>query len=148
MQALHRLALADWLALLAFLACWAGYAWFSEHSRWASGGLIRRTQDFRLEWAYQMLAREVRVTDSTLIGNLVTSVTFYANTTIYIIAGLVAALGAADRLLNFTADLAFAGAGNQPPTGRHRLRPARLWHLGILSRCSSASSRTFRRWMC
>jgi uncharacterized membrane protein len=52
-----------------------------------------------------MLAREVRVTDSTLIGNLVTSVTFYANTTIYIIAGLVAALGAADKLLNFTADL-------------------------------------------
>jgi uncharacterized membrane protein len=87
---------------LLFLACWAGYAWFSEHSRWASGGLIRRTQDFRLEWAYQMLAREVRVTDSTLIGNLVTSVTFYANTTIYIIAGLVAALGAADKLLNFT----------------------------------------------
>ena len=30
-----------------------------------------------------MLEREVRVTDSTLIGNLVTSVTFYANTTIY-----------------------------------------------------------------
>jgi uncharacterized membrane protein len=69
--------------------------------------------EFRLEWAYQMLAREVRVTDSTLIGNLVTSVTFYANTTIYIIAGLVAALGAADKLLNFTADLAFAGAGNR-----------------------------------
>jgi uncharacterized membrane protein len=63
MQALHRLALADWLALLAFLACWAGYAWFSEPSRWASSGLIRRTRDFRLEWAYQMLAREVRVSE-------------------------------------------------------------------------------------
>jgi uncharacterized membrane protein len=113
MHALHRLALADWLALLAFFSCWTGYAWFSEHSRWASRGLIRRTRDFRLEWAYQMLAREVRVTDSTLIGNLVGSVTFYANTTIYIIAGLVAALGAADKLLNFTTDLAFAGAGNR-----------------------------------
>ncbi len=104
---------ADWLGLLAFFTCWAGYAWFSEHSRWASEGLIRRTRDFRLEWAYQMLAREIRVTDSTLIGNLVNSVTFYANTTIYIIAGLVAALGAADKLLNFTTDLAFAGAGNR-----------------------------------
>jgi uncharacterized membrane protein len=57
-----------------------------------------------------MLEREVRVTDSTLIGNLVTSVTFYANTTIYIIAGLVAALGAADKLLTFTVDMAFGGA--------------------------------------
>jgi uncharacterized membrane protein len=110
-------ALADWLALLAFFTCWAGYAWFSEHSRWASEGLIRRTRDFRLEWAYQMLAREIRVTDSTLIGNLVTSVTFYANTTIYIIAGLVAALGAADKLLNFTTDLAFAGAGQPGDAG-------------------------------
>ncbi|MBL8395686.1 MAG: DUF599 domain-containing protein [Candidatus Accumulibacter sp.] len=113
MHALPHLAPADWLALLAFFSCWAGYAWFSERSRWASRGLIRSTRDYRLEWAYQMLARDVRVTDSTLIGNLVTSVTFYANTTIYIIAGLVAALGAADKLLDFTVDLAFAGAGNR-----------------------------------
>jgi uncharacterized membrane protein len=60
-----------------------------------------------------MLERDIRVMDSTLIGNLMTSVSFYANTTIYIIAGLVAALGAADRLLSFTADLPFGGAGNR-----------------------------------
>jgi uncharacterized membrane protein len=113
MHALHRLSTADWLALFVFIACWAGYAWFSEHSRWASAGLIRSGHGFRLEWAYRMLEREVRVTDSTLIGNLVTSVTFYANTTIYIIAGLVAALGAADKLLTFTVDMAFGGAGNR-----------------------------------
>ncbi|SBT06339.1 conserved membrane hypothetical protein [Candidatus Accumulibacter aalborgensis] len=113
MHAIRLLTLTDWLALCAFFSCWAGYAWFSEHSRWAAGGLIRSTREFRLEWAYQMLAREVRVTDSTLIGNLVTSVTFYANTTIYIIAGLVAALGAADKLLGFTTDLALPGAGNR-----------------------------------
>lgn len=111
--ALHHLAIADWLALFVFFSCWSGYGWFSEHSRWASGGLISSTREFRLEWAYRMLAREVRVTDSTLIGNLVNSVTFYANTTIYIIAGLVAALGAADKLLNFTSDLALSGAGNR-----------------------------------
>ena len=80
---------------------------------WSAGGLIRSTRDYRLEWAYQMLAREIRVTDSTLIGNLVTSVTFYANTTIYIIAGLLAVLGAADKLLSFTNDLAFPGTGNR-----------------------------------
>ena len=42
-----------------------------------------------------------------------TSVSFYANTTIYIIAGLVAALGASDKLLSFTAELPFGGAGNR-----------------------------------
>ncbi len=113
MHAFPHLAAVDWLALAIFFACWGGYAWFSEHSRRAAAGLIRTSQNYRLEWAYRMLERDVRVTDSTLIGNLMTSVSFYANTTIYIIAGLVAALGAADKLINFTADLPFGGIANR-----------------------------------
>jgi uncharacterized membrane protein len=113
MHALPHLAPTDWLALLAFFACWGGYAWYSEHSNWGASGLIRTSQLYRLEWAYRMLERDVRVTDSTLIGNLVTSVSFYANTTIYIIAGLVAALGASDKLISFTADLPFGNTGNR-----------------------------------
>lgn len=113
MHAFPHLSAVDWLSLAIFFACWAGYAWYSEHSRWGAGGLIRTSQTYRLQWSYQMLARDVRVMDSTLIGNLVTSVSFYANTTIYIIAGLVAALGAADKLISFTADLPFGYAGNR-----------------------------------
>ena len=105
--------LTDWLALIAFFACWGGYAWYSERSKRGASGLIRTSQLYRLEWAYRMLERDVRVTDSTLIGNLVTSVSFYANTTIYIIAGLVAALGASDKLISFTADLPFGNTGNR-----------------------------------
>lgn len=113
MHALPHLLTVDWLALVIFFACWGGYAWFSEHSDSGAGGLIRASQRYRLDWAYRMLEREVRVTDSTLIGNLMTSVSFYANTTIYIIAGLVAALGAADQLLGLAADLPFAGTGSR-----------------------------------
>jgi len=75
--------------------------------------LIGTSQTYRLAWAYRMLERDIRVMDSTLIGNLMTSVSFYANTTIYIIAGLLAALGASDKLLNFAAELPFGGAGNR-----------------------------------
>ncbi len=113
MHALPHLSPLDWLALATFFACWGGYAWFSEHSRWGAAGLIRTSQNYRLEWAHRMLERELRVADSTLIGNLVTSVSFYANTTIYIIAGLVAALGAADKLISITAELPFGGVGNR-----------------------------------
>lgn len=113
MHALPHLSTLDWLSLTVFFACWGGYAWFSEHSAGGAGGLIRASQRYRLDWAFRMLERDVRVTDSTLIGNLMTSVSFYANTTIYIIAGLVAALGAADQLLGFAADLPFAGPGNR-----------------------------------
>ena len=113
MHALPHLSAVDWFSLLSFFACWGGYAWYSEHSRWGAGGLIRTSQAYRLTWSYRLLARDVRVMDSTLIGNLVTSVSFYANTTIYIIAGLVAALGASDKLIDITTDLPFGGAGNR-----------------------------------
>lgn len=113
MHALPHLSAIDWFSLAVFFACWAGYAWFSEHSRWGAGGLIGTSQTYRLTWAYRMLERDIRVMDSTLIGNLMTSVSFYANTTIYIIAGLLAALGASDKLLNFAAELPFGGAGNR-----------------------------------
>ncbi len=113
MHALPHLSTVDWLSLLIFFASWAGYAWFSEHSRRAAEGLIQTSQHYRLAWAYQMLARDVRVVDSTLIGNLVTSVSFYANTTIYIIAGLLAALGASDKLISFAADLPFGSTASR-----------------------------------
>ena len=113
MHALPHLSPLDWLSLAVFITSWAGYGWFSEHSRWGAHGLIATSQNFRLLWAYRMLERDVRVMDSTLIGNLVTSVSFYANTTIYIIAGMVAALGAADKLISVTAELPFGGAGNR-----------------------------------
>ena len=113
MNALPHLTAVDWISLVIFFACWGGYAWFSEHSRWGPIGLIGTSQNYRLQWAYRVLERDVRVMDSTLIGNLMTSVSFYANTTIYIIAGLVAALGASDKLITITNELPFGGAGNR-----------------------------------
>jgi uncharacterized membrane protein len=113
MHALPHLALADWLALATFFSCWAGYAWFSEHSRWAAQGLIGKSKEYRLLWAVRLLERDMRVTDSALIGNLMSSVSFYANTTIYIMAGLIAALGAADQLMSVAAHLPFGGTGTR-----------------------------------
>lgn len=113
MHALPHLSLVDWLALVVFFACWAGYAWYSERSERGRGGLIASSHAFRLQWAYRLLERDNRVMDSTLIGNLVTSVSFYANTTIYIIAGLLALLGTADKLISITADLPFGGSGSR-----------------------------------
>lgn len=113
MHALPHLALVDWLSLAVFFLCWGGYAWFSERSTRGRGGLVARSHDFRLAWAEALVAREMRIVDASLINNLVTSVSFYANTTIYIIAGLFAALGAADKLIHITSDLPFGGFTGQ-----------------------------------
>lgn len=99
----------DWFALAWFLACWVGYGWIVEHGEMGrSRGLLGASHHFRLEWGRQLLRREVRVADSALIGNLMQSVSFYANTTIYVIAGLLALLGTMDKLIDAAADLPFA----------------------------------------
>ncbi len=113
MHAFPHLSAVDWVSLAIFFICWAGYAWFSEHSAQGSNGLTHTTQHYRLTWAQRIVEREIRISDSSLIGNLVSSVSFYANTTIYIIAGLIAALGASDQLLGIAADLPFAGTANR-----------------------------------
>ena len=99
---------ADWLAFGLFLVGWIGYSYYADRAARSERGLRGVTAQMRLDWARQMVGRENRVADAALTGNLMTSVSFYANTTIYIIAGLIAVAGTLDQLIRFTADLPFA----------------------------------------
>ncbi len=99
---------ADWVALAVFIAGWCGYSHYADRAARSERGLRGVTARLRLDWARQMVARDNRITDAALTGNLMTSVSFYANTTIYIIAGLIAVAGTLDQLISFTQDLPFA----------------------------------------
>jgi uncharacterized membrane protein len=99
---------SDWAALAVFLGGWCGYGYYADRAARGARGLRGVTHRLRLDWARQMVRRENRVTDAALTGNLMTSVSFYANTTIYIIAGLIAVAGTLDKLMSFTEDLPFA----------------------------------------
>ncbi len=100
--------LIDWLALAWLIACWGGYSWYSEYSAAAGTGLVGIGARYRQLWASALLKRDLRVADAALIGNLMSTVSFYASTTIYIIAGLFALLGTLDKVISVTADLPFA----------------------------------------
>jgi len=102
------LAPADWVALAVFLVGWFGYSYYADRAARSARGLRGVTHRLRLDWARQMVHRENRIVDAALTGNLMTSVSFYANTTIYIIAGLIAVAGTLDKLISFTEDLPFA----------------------------------------
>lgn len=106
---LAAFSLPDWIAMGWFLTCWVGYGWVVEHGPLGSTrGLLGASHGFRLEWGRQMLRRDNRMADVALIGNLMQNVSFYANTTIYVIAGLLALLGTMDRLIDVASDLPFA----------------------------------------
>jgi uncharacterized membrane protein len=107
-QIIRLFSPTDWLAFGLFLVGWMGYSYYADRAARSERGLRGVTAQLRLDWGRQMVARENRITDAALIGNLMTSVSFYANTTIYIIAGLIAVAGTLDQLMRFAADLPFA----------------------------------------
>lgn len=130
----HLLSLltpADWAALITFMTGWIGYGWFADRAARGARGLRGVTHALRLEWGRQMVRRENRITDSSLVGNLMTSVSFYANTTIYIIAGLIAVAGTLDKLMSFTEDLPFARADEGASRGES-IPSHRDLHLRVL----------------
>lgn len=110
---LTHLTLLDTLACAWFITGWLGYTFLSEQSDIGRRGLIGWSHVHRLQWARHLLAREVRVTDASLVGNLMNCISFYANTTIYIIAGLFAILGTLDKLVDVAAELPFAKTGGR-----------------------------------
>ena len=100
----------DWVALVIFVVGWLTFGLYSDHTARGTRGLRGATQQHRLNWGRQMAHRENRIVDSSLVGNLVQSVSFYASTTTYVIAGLIAVAGTADRLVAVTAELPFGHA--------------------------------------
>ena len=92
-----------------FVLCAIGYKLFADH--WgASTGLMGATARHRLAWMQRMLEREHRIVDTTLVATMSNSVSFFAQTSIFILGGLIAVLGAQERVREVIADVPFAMA--------------------------------------
>jgi uncharacterized membrane protein len=102
----------DVAALLVFLACWAGYAAVVDRIPTVRArSVIAAMDEHRRRWMLALLERENRISDTAIIGNLMASTSFLANTAIFILAGLVALLGAPDLGRRVLTALPFA----EPP---------------------------------
>jgi uncharacterized membrane protein len=106
----------DWFALTWFVICWFGYEQVVERGWSRRTTLHEETHRLRLGWGRVMVKRNQRIVDSALIGNLLPSLSFYANTSIYIIAALFAALGTLDQLMTAASELPFSRALSREAT--------------------------------
>jgi uncharacterized membrane protein len=104
---LPDIALADLIAPAWFLACWVGYTLYADRAH-GRPSLMRRMHDYRRLWMKCMLERDNRMVDTQIIANLMRSASFFASTTMFIIAGLIAVLGARDKAMAVLAELPFA----------------------------------------
>ncbi len=105
-----------WLAL-----CWMAYAWMCDRSPRGEQGLMKLVHSYRERWLQECVARDNRMVDAALVGNLMRSVAFFASTSILILGGLLTALGYAERAMEITAELPMA-----------RRTSAALWETKVL----------------
>ena len=98
----------DISALVFFIACWIGYAQFADHQTHGARSLLAVTNLYRTQWMVEMIKRDNRSTDAIMIGNLQRSITFFANTTIFIVLGLISMLGYHERFANVISSIPFA----------------------------------------
>lgn len=110
---LSNTSLLDLLAPGWFLLCWLGYTYYAD-GEWARGNLRRVMHTYRVVWAQQMLERDNRMVDTQIIANLMRSASFFASTAMFIIAGLIAVLGAREQAMTVLAELPFAVKSSRP----------------------------------
>ena len=103
----------DWLSLGGFLSCWLGYTVYADRRSQVGYSLFRGTNYLREVWMERLLEREARIVDASLLAALMHSVSFFASTTMLIIGGLIAALGALDHTIRIAADLGVSNDGRE-----------------------------------
>jgi uncharacterized membrane protein len=87
----------DLLAVCAFFAIWIGYQMLVDGRLRRPASINALMFSLRREWMTRLLLRDNRIVDSTLVGHTIHSASFFASTTMFVLAGLIGILGSADR---------------------------------------------------
>jgi uncharacterized membrane protein len=104
----------DWIALILFIACWLAYSTIVDRVPSIRARSVIAAMDMhRIRWMRATLQRENRIADMAAIGNLMNTTSFLATTSILILGGLVALLGASDLGQRVVAALPWASVPSQ-----------------------------------
>lgn len=98
-ELMTRVAWPDLAAPAFFLLCWAGYSLCADGPWGARASLMSRIHELRTTWMRRMLARDNRIGDMQVVMILAQSNAFFASTSLLIIGGCLAILGARDQAM-------------------------------------------------
>lgn len=104
----------DVAALAWFFLLWAGYNLIVDWILQRPLGLNQHMGLVRGAWMAAMLKRDDRVIDAILIGHLIHSVTFFASTTMLLVAALVGILAAVNQTFDAVMSLSFTVVTTKP----------------------------------
>ena len=111
----------DIIAFIWFLVCWLGYSYYSDRAQRNDSNVVTVLHQYRLRWMSRMLKRENRVGDVNIVDTLIRSVSLFASTNIFILAGLVTVLGGVDVARELVSEISFAVEA-----------PRELWEAKVL----------------
>lgn len=94
-------------AFIWFLLCFKGYSQYARLKARNTACLASELHQARYEWMHALIQREIRVADNTAIANLERSVSFFASTTMLILAGLITILGSTEKAIGLIEDLPY-----------------------------------------
>ncbi|PID46799.1 MAG: hypothetical protein CSB47_02015 [Proteobacteria bacterium] len=103
------LSLLDVAALIWFFVCSAGYNYYANTH---PDSLAITMRGWREKWSLSMLQRDNRIVDTQVITGLNNVATFFCSTSIFITAGLFAAMGASEQIVSIINQLSFLQSTN------------------------------------
>lgn len=108
------ISILDIVALLWFVGLWSGYIQYSRRKCLTQNtGLLAAMSVIRRQWALELLKRENRIMDSQLINGLIRKETFFASTTILILASSLALMGVSEDVLHLFQNIPFSQKTSQ-----------------------------------
>jgi len=88
----------DFIAVSVFFSCWLGYTSFARRKAKTTNCIARCLHQHRIHWMYELMTREIRVGEAALLSNLERNITFFASTTMLVLAGVLTLFAQVDRL--------------------------------------------------
>lgn len=103
------ISLSDIFAILLFLLSWFSINWISNHYKTKEKNtLYSLSKSYRNQWMHNLLERENRISDVALVGHLMRSSSFFASTSLLVLASLIAVFGVIDQAIKVVDDIPFA----------------------------------------
>jgi uncharacterized membrane protein len=116
----------DLVAFVWFIGVWAAFTIVQDYLLKGRVAVNQHLTLIRREWMERMLERDNRIMDSQLFGHTMNSCTFFASTTMLVLAGLVGSFGAIERVHEIIGGLTFT-----THTSRELLEVKMLVLMGI-----------------
>ena len=103
----------DYAAMAFFMLAWLGYQLAVERTRAGGRSLNSQMNRYRFLWMEQMVVRENRIVDTTIMASLQNGTAFFASTSLIAIGGVLTLFRSTDEVVSLFGEIPFGA-----PTSR------------------------------